>query len=342
MESFDEGPLKLLKDARYKTLKEWDISFAINGEMLINILNFVADVNTDIPMKFYKDNISIRLKSPDNVQYSEIDIISSDILDYMPNLDNIENKKNIIKSSDGDYKIILLDIKGTIDELEECVQRDNIVEIRIDTVKYKRIEFHCPGNIVIWSQLLDPTAVSRGVENLSEIVKRVRNDPNVKKSVAIIEPGTFIKICNLGGKGKKRDIDERIFVELDKKDGLYISSGDNLKGRFFELKPIDLRAGSGDYVDAFSDFGDFGNGNDSGNEREKKSNKIQTDHLLGIEGDIAQFVYFNKEYLIPFTKLKGLSPISVEIRTEKPIVIEQKPFNSVRAMLTVAPRVEEE
>ena len=45
--------VKLLKHARDQILKEYDISFGINGEVLTNIMSFVSDINTDILMKFY-------------------------------------------------------------------------------------------------------------------------------------------------------------------------------------------------------------------------------------------------------------------------------------------------
>jgi hypothetical protein len=68
--------------------------------------------------------------------------------------------------------------------------------------------------------------------------------------------------------------------------------------------------------------------------------KSQSDQLLGMDIDDNQHVYLEKEFLTPFSKLKGLSPIVIEVRTNKPIVIEQRPYNGIRAMLTVAPRIE--
>lgn len=360
--------LKALKQARDQVLKEWDVSFGINGEVLTNILGFVTDINTDIPMKFYQDKIFIHLKSPDNIQYAEIEISSSDVLDYKPGLDGDPNRKDakmIVKGSDGDYKPVLIDTKGTLDEITSFAQKDDIIVVRIDTSYYKRIEFHCPGNIVIWAQLVDPTTVMKTIEKLPEIIRRVRNDPNIKKASAIIEPATFGRICAIGGKGeKKRDIDQRIFIELDKQDGLYITSGDKLKGRFFELKPmgmdidspgegaldqiynaesIDIE-GMGE-IEGMEEFGYAPRG-DSGKkdnvEKKKLDQKTQLDQLLGLEVDSTQYVYLSKEFLTPFAKLKGLSPIVIEVRTDKPIVLQQKPFNGITALLTVAPRIENE
>lgn len=359
--------LKALKQARDQVIKEYDVSFGINGEVLANIFGFVNDINTDIPMKFYKDRIFIHLKSPDNIQYAEVEISSSDVLDYKPGLEGDPNRKDakiIVKGSDGDYKPILIDIKGTLDEITSFAQKDDIIIVRVDTFYYKRIEFHCPGNVVIWAQLVDPTTVMKSIEKLPEIIRRVRNDPNIKKASAIIEPATFARICAIGGKGgKKRDIDERIFIELDKEDGLYITSGDKLKGRFFELRPMgigmDSSGGVPDQVynaelmdiegmgeiEGMEEFG-YAPRADSGNkdrpERKRTDQKTQLDQLLGIEVDSTQYVYLSKEFIMPFTKLKGLSPIVLEVRTDKPIVLEQKPYNGIKALLTVAPRIESE
>ncbi len=363
--------LKALKQARDQVLKEYDISFGINGEVLANILGFVTDINTDIPMKFYQDKIFIHLKSPDNIQYAEVEISSSDVLDYKPGLEGDPNRKdakNIIKGTDGDYKPVLIDIKGTLDEITSFVQKDDIIIIRIDTFYYKRVEFHCPGNVVIWAQLVDPATVMKSIEKLPEIIRRVRNDPNIKKASAIIEPATFGRICAIGGKGgKKRDIDERIFIELDREDGLYITSGDKLKGRFFELKPMGMglessglegggpdqvynaelvdMEGMGDIDALEEEFGyapRAGSGNKDKAEKKRPDQKAQLDQLLGLEVDSTQYVYLSKEFLAPFAKLKGLSPIVLEVRTDKPIVLQQKPFNGITALLTVAPRVENE
>lgn len=360
--------LRALKQARDQVLKEYDISFGINGEVLANILGFVTDINTDVPMKFYQDKIFVHLKSPDNIQYAEVEISSSDVLDYKPGLEGDPNRKDakmVVKGTDGDYKPVLIDTKGTLDEIASFVQKDDIIIVRIDTFYYKRVEFHCPGNMVIWAQLVDPTTVMKSIEKLPEIIRKVRNDPNIKKASAIIEPATFGRICAIGGKGgKKRDIDERIFIELDKEDGLYITSGDKLKGRFFELKPMGMgmdsdggippdqiyNAGLMDVegmgeIEGMEEFG-YALRGDSGNkdkaEKKRPDQKAQLDQLLGLEVDSTQYVYLSKEFLMPFTKLKGLSPIVIEVRTDKPIVLQQKPFNGITALLTVAPRIENE
>ena len=362
--------LKALRQARDQVLKEWDVSFGINGEVLANILGFVTDINTDIPMKFYKDKIFIHLKSPDNIQYAEIEISSSDVLDYKPGLDGDPDRKDAktivkgAKGTDEDYKPVLIDTKGTLEEITSFAQKDDIIVVRIDTFYYKRIEFHCPGNVVIWAQLVDPTTVMKSIEKLPEIIRRVRNDPKIAKASVIIEPATFARICAIGGKGeKKRDIDQRIFIELDKKDGLYITSGDKLKGRFFELKPTGIGIDSSDIglpdqiynaelmdvegmgeIEGMEQFGyaPRADGSKDKPEKKKSDQRTQLDQLLGIEVDSTQYVYLSKEFMLPFTKLKGLSPIVIEVRTDKPIILEQKPYNGIEALLSIAPRIENE
>jgi hypothetical protein len=180
-------------------LKEWDISFAINGETLINILKFCMEISTEVPIKFYKDRIFIHLKSPDSVQYAEIEINSNDVLDYDAGINGDPNRKgsdSIVKGGMfGDYKPVLIDIKGTIDEIESFAQKDDVVIIRIDTFYRRKIEFHCSDNVVIWAQLVDPSIVMKSIEKLPEIIRNVRNNPDVKKESVIIEPATFARIC---------------------------------------------------------------------------------------------------------------------------------------------------
>lgn len=374
---------KMLKQAKDSLLKDYDVSFAINSEVLINVLKFIEDINTDVLFKFYEDRIFVHQKSPDNIQYAEVEISSSDVLDYKPGINGDPNRKDIksiIEGVDGKFKPALIDIKGTLDEVETFSTKDSVIIVRIDTYFYKRIEFHCSNNVVIWAQLVDPSGALKAIEKLPETVRRVRNNPDIKKAIAIIEPSTFSTICNIGGKDKKRDLDKRAFIELDRSDGLFITSGDKLKGRLFMLRPTDVNAQLTDYGGGFTGggMGDVGSGeegykgvggevgmeefgefsDDFGSptefapskedleEKRKKGEKKRTepkgqvDQLLGIEVDAAQHVYLEKDYIIPFTKLKGLSPIVVEIRTDKPVVLEQKPYNGLRAMLTIAPRIE--
>jgi hypothetical protein len=392
------GQLKMLRQAKESILKEWDVSFGINGEVLLNILGFMNDINAEIPVKFYPDRIFMHQKSPDNIQYADLEISSQDVMDYKPNLEGDPNRKDaksIFKGSDGEFKGILVDMKGTVEEIQSFAQKDDIIVIRVDTTYYKRIEFHCPGNVVIWAQLLEPSALIKSLEKLPDIIRKVRNNQDIKKASVIIEPQTFNRICSIGGKGgKKRDIDERVFIELDKKDGLFISSGDRLKGRVFALKPVDIVSQLGDYggggFDNINiaegmyegdilegmeevDMLDAGTGEISDDvermidneapeipdfapssfvppekkeekklDKSKSENRAQVDQVLGMEVDATQYIYMQQEFLGPFSKLKGLSPISIEIRTDRPIIIEQRPFNGIKALLTIAPRIENE
>jgi hypothetical protein len=409
------GQLKSLRAAKDSLLKEWDVSFGINGEVLINILGFMNDINAEVPLKFYEDRIFTHQKSTDNVQYAEVEISSQDVMDYLPNVTGDPARKDarsVFQHPDGNYKGVLIDVKGTVEEIQSFAQKDDVINIRIDTGYYKRIEFHCPGNVTIWAQLLEPTALLKSLEKLPDTIKKVRNNPDIKKASVIIEPATFTRICNIGGKGKKRDIDERVFIELDKKDGLFISSGDKLKGRIFALKPVDIVTQLGDYgadngfdnldvggdefegdvvgdaegiglsevgasdtdgtgsTDIAADTGGW-EGVSSGIEgmvdnteeepgfapssftpaekeeknkfdKKKPENRAQVDQVLGMEIDSTQFIYMQQEFLQPFSKLKGLSPISIEVRTDRPIIVEQKPYNGVKAMMTIAPRIENE
>lgn len=396
------GQLKTLRAAKHSLLKEWDVSFGINGEVLINILSFISEINTEIPVKLYHDKIFMHQKSSDNVQYVEVEISSQDVIDYKVGLDGDPNRKDA-KSISNDpsgepFKGILIDIKGTVAELSTFAQKDDMITIRVDTTYYKRIEFHCPGNVVIWATLLEPTALIKSLEKLPEVIRKVRNNPEIKKASVIIEPQTFNRICNIGGSEKKRDIDQRVFIELDKQDGLFISSGDRIKGRIFALKPVDIVSQLGDYgreggfdkvnihegqyegdingnmeevdvlntgVDGMSEAAegmidaavdDTEDGAIPGfapssyvpevkesnkPERKRPENRAQVDQVLGMEVDSTQYIYMQQEFLKPFSKLKGLSPISIEVRTDKPIVVYQKPYNGIYAMMTIAPRIED-
>ncbi len=337
-------------------LKKWDVEFSINQEVLYNILNYIYEINSDFVIKFYENRIFIQCHN--KTQYTEVRIDSNFVSGYKPGLEGYQNLHNDIHISEkgeykGDqYKAVIVDFGGIGVMIKNVMEKDDLATIRIDTSSTAIMEIIMAGGIRFWVQTVYCTPehrVKMAVEKLPDIIKRTRTNSEIKKAKVEIEPGTFARMCATFKPvpvGKiKRDIDKRIFIKLGK-NGLEVTSGDKKFARLFEVKNIDEK-------------------NDSENksykseeELDKEIAKVETElntHgkenkaerkleflLYRLEVDSDQIVYLQSEFILPFLRLKGLRTILIEVRNDKPILIQQDPWQGVSVMLTVAPRIENE
>lgn len=414
-------------------LKDWDISFQISGESLLNILEFCKDINYDILFRFRKEEIIIHQKSDDNTQYFEIVIPWNDVSFYNCNIEDtiktVDNAKAIDSAETIDNekikeKLVCINIKKLSTDLGNFIDKSKPVDVIIDTKKWKRVQFSA-NNTACWVQTIDPDDISKKLENMPGIIAKQRALTSVPVGIIQIEPLTLSQICKLGPTGKKSaDDDSKLFIELIPNKGLIISSGGKLSGRIFKI-PVEVydektgdsitkqtniegdivqeaineitgihgslsidnvgksqeSSGEGIYTQGediytqgediydggYEGFGDRDDEYYSGQssllddidkrkqykkrkeiegkrDKEKikdEDKKIHQEHQL-LQWDVPKHVsvYFHQEYLSPFVKLKGTSPVVIEIRTNRPIVLTQRIFNDVRALLTIAPRME--
>lgn len=432
----DESALvKMETRALDSILKDWDISFGINGEILTNILRFSVAINSDIPIRFYEDKIFSNFKSPDNILYTQITIQSNDVSDYKPGLgdtgktgklnitypmskqeyhdhlddlkanaikgiegiDDIEDmgalsmegiesdisdinpeetyeeyllrhnattmeeNKNIIKDIDNKpCKLILFDGK-VYKDLERLVDKDDMVVVRIDTINKekigKRIEFHVKGSI-IHATLIEPSqSLLKMLDSLPKIIGRVRNDPKIKKAVILLEAGTFARMCfkvTTSIKTGMRDIDSRVLLTVNK-ERVLVLSGDKDKGVLFEmvkdpradtitLKDREIRDKQKERVSELRKLYDP-NGKYTNNKDDKDTDDLVGKGInmcLSLEADEPQRVYIGMEFILPYLLTKSVSYITMEIRTDRPIVLDRMAWNGVNIMMTIAPRIEDE
>lgn len=435
----DESALvKMETRALDSILKDWDISFGINGDILTNILRFSVAINSDIPIRFYEDKIFSNFKSPDNILYTQITIQSNDVSDYKPGLgdtgktgklnitypmskqeyhdhlddlkanaikgiegiDDIEDmgalsmegiesdisdinpeetyeeyllrhnattmeeNKNIIKDIDNrPCKLILFDARKVFKDLERLVDKDDRVVVRIDTINKekigKRIEFHAKGTI-IHAALIEPDqSLLKMLDSLPKIIGRVRNDPKIKKAIILLEVGTFARMCfkvTTSIKTGMRDIDQRVLLTVNK-ERVLVLSGDKDKGVLFEivkdpyantitLKDREIRDKQKERVSKLRKLYDP-NGKYANN---KEDDNKHIDDLVGkginmclsLDVDEPQRSYVNMEYILPYLLTRSISYITMEIRTDKPIVLDRMAWNGINIMMTIAPRNEEE
>lgn len=413
-------------------LKDWDISFQMSGESLLNILEFCKEINLDVLFRFRKDGILMHQKSEDNTQYFEINIPWNDVRFYDVGIDdeNTDGKEVQKGTENKQEKLVLITIKKLISDLGNFIDRTKPVDIRIDTKTWKRMEFSA-NNTSVWTQMIDPSGIMKKIDKMPDIIAKQRAVPNVPVGIVSVEPLSIIQICKLGPTGKKAtDDDSRMFIELIPDKGLIVSSGGKMSGRVFKI-PVDASdtfvekkgeeiteqtgivtdvvqeaideisglhnnlsvndlADMGgkekseedvynqtSYGDSYSDddenvgqhglFDEFediekkkerrkekkkeemekkkgdkkGRRSRDQEDLEKQEKNIRLEHQV-LQWDVHEkvSVYIQQDYLAPFVKLKGTSPVIIEVRTDRPIIIIQKIFNDTRALLTIAPRAE--
>lgn len=290
-----------------------EISFTMNAEKLSNIFGYLKDINNEIPMIFLEDRIAIRQKSVDNVQYTEIEIGEKDITKYNPGLKHENKSRNILV----DISKVALDeinsmcsiaTRETMDDMDrDTVRKQHNVDVKIRS--NKKIEFHCPGNVIVWARLLENEQYTKGIfehiNKMPEIIKKVRNNPDIKKSSVTMDSRMCNELCNIERQYYNDDYCVRTFtVKIDKKEGLVLVS--KTTDGFYEL--------------------------------------ILRPKCLSIECEEGNkdTVNIDKHYIDPFGRLSSDSLVTIEVRKDKPIVLERKLGEHTTAMLTVAPRIEVE
>lgn len=293
-----------------------EISFTIEAGRLSNIFGYLKQINDEIPMTFYGDKITIRQKSVDNIQYTEIEIGKKDLVKYNPGLKHGNGYRNVLVYID----------RVALDEIEcmcniatgepimatgESVydigttRKQHNVDVKIKPSNNK-IEFHLPGNVVIWTRFIEEGQYTKNmfdqIDRMPGIIKKVRDNPNINKSLVTIDSQTFDKLCDT--ESCNNGYDGRIYtVKIDKKDGLTFVSKTEDGFREIILRPKCLS--------------------------------------IECKEDNKDAIKISKCYIDPFGILNG-GPVTVEIRNDKPIVLERKLGDCTTALLTVAPRIEEE
>lgn len=284
-----------------------EISFTMEAGRLSNIFGYLGDINNEIPMIFLEDRIAIRQKSVDNVQYTEIEIGEKDLVKYNPGLIHRNILVDIGKVAlDQINSMCSIATRETMDDMDrDSIRKQHSVDIKIRS--NKKIEFHCPGNVIVWANLIDNEQYTKSIfehiNKMPEIIKKVRSNLDIKKSLVTMDRGTFDRLCNTDN--CNTEYCNRTFtVKIDKKEGLVLVS--KTTDGFYEL--------------------------------------ILRPKCLSVEcqEDNKDTVNIDKYYIDPFGILNCDSPITIEVRKDKPIVLERKLGEHTIAMLTVAPRIEDE
>lgn len=238
----------------FSTLKKWDIEFSIGPDMLKNILDYMTSFRNEVNFKFFRDRIFIQARSTDNTQYTDVRIEAEGVNDYIVNIpEDIEDRynnfskeeqisfRNISVNYEGAHKKVCVNMidksnNTPLNEISTFVGK-NLVKVRIDTLAEKKIEFSTQKGLYIWMRLMDPNNEdAKAVENMPNVVNKIRNDPNIGKAILTMEPGLFKKLCFLGGKpGKESSSHTRGLFEIDAEKGMSIGSGDNMRGRVLKI-----------------------------------------------------------------------------------------------------------
>jgi hypothetical protein len=246
---------------------------------------------------------------------------------------------SIIKDDNGQYyKVIFTDLDFYLNKLKELANKDDSIFVRIDSKVSRKIEFHM-GNIIRWARI-SPSGVTinlKDAESFPGKVYTARNDPS--KARCIIEPATFAKMLATA------DVDEKIYITLSKDVGLLVTGGNKSIGGSFQV----TQNANTQVNDTAKSAENFQEDLDKEYEqlvrfknpkykpKEKKPAEGVKDLLLAIDADVKQSVCVKVEYLYPFQLLKGMSPISMEIRNDRPLLLEQRPYDGITVLLAVAP-----
>lgn len=361
-----KGSLFENKEIKDLVLEKWDISFSMNCEIFKNIMEFLTKIHTDVIIKFYKNEIFIYMIGMDEVQYVELSINAGDVLDYDAGFytesisDALEVNDNPTDDSPADddsnkFTLVIIDMKDTIDEIGLSTEKDQLINIRIDTSYHKKVEFHCPDGMIYWSRLIAHSAdnnILSKLDNVYNITRKIRNDPSILKNILTMEPSSFSKLCKIGSKSSGKNKDSDKFVTMNISDnGIFAASGDTTKGRILILDDVvstsDINNDNNFDVTNVGDVSIIDDVvNDHSEENDvssyQKGPDINQKSLLATEIADKGSIIFNSEYFEPFDKLKGLSPITIEIRIGKPVVIKQTPYSGINVFFAIAPRIDKD
>lgn len=248
----------------------------------------------------------------------------------------------------GECISFIIDAKGMeslLADLKKFKGKDALVEIRIDTKTKKRMELHL-NQVTLWIKIFKaPESLLENFLHLHDTVERVRNNSEIEKGIVKIEPESFADICNLFNKGNE-DAGNRINITIDPIEGLSIYATCDNKGfeyhvreNKYEYKPVDEKKKKKEELGRKTRK--LASTMSLTESKEVKENKArETKQLLGLSGT-RNSVLVELEFLIPYNT-KALSPITMEIRTDKPVVLERIAYNDIKMMLSIAPRMENE
>lgn len=201
-----------------------DISFTMKSRKLSDMFRYLSYINNETPITFYEDRIAIHQKSADNIQYTEIEIGKEDLIKYNPGLMHGNKYMNILVDIGRTALDEITDICNIVTRRYICGVRE-VHDVDIDVkvkLSDKRIEFHCPENVIIWATIIDDEQrVKSEFEKLCkmpEIINKVRTNPEIKKSLATMDHEMFSKIYCI------ENHDRYFTVKIDKTDGLTLVS----------------------------------------------------------------------------------------------------------------------
>ncbi len=297
-------------------LKEWDISFLINGEILTNVLNYAGGLDQDIPIFFYEDRISIKVLDPTKASYATVDISKESVMDYQ------------IKKP----RAVILNWHIT-SEITSFVVKDSFVEVKLDTITMKKIQFKM-GAVTILSKLLAPTEIHYGYEKLEGKMKAwMDKNVNVTQNF-IISTEVLSKICTLGAKGKSGS--EVVSVVTHEDGTLTIVSEDGQSQRVMRIDPASGVAAKRE---------DFEGGELGEEFVEELGEEFEGDEVgKDVTTEFQELdIMLERSYLEPLMKLKGMGNISISILPGGlPLVINYIPYSDIKVLQTIALRIEQD
>lgn len=322
-------------------LENWDISFFMNGEVLVNILSYVNMLDYEIPTFFYKDKIRIQCIDTTKVSYTRIDIPNDNLLEYKI------CDKNDEKPNDDVPLSVIIDGR-IISEIAPFVGKDNYVEVKIDTKHRRSIQLTVLGLTVI-TRLIAEQKNKGGIERFNKMDSIIKSFETVPGKVSYVV-GTQVlnNICNLGATKSDKKGGNHITVSSNGQV-LTVTSSSDLTDRILKVdqsveyqemnKGSDMSEGitEEDNVD-----GEFDNTTDETIEDFPglEDTVLQVTTESDVQQEVETSVMLDRDYLEPLLKLKGLGALILELIRDRPLQVHYTPYNNIKVFLMVSPRLE--
>lgn len=289
-------------------LKYVDYGFIVGIDKMFDIMKFLSNMETDIVrMKLLNDSVLLQCMSLDRIKYAEIEI----------------NKEDMGMYKHGDEKSIYFQMGGTHFNMMHHVwsgipRRYTGNEIAIAVlITDNRIEFVLPGGVIFYANLLTDEDFSN-----RDLIYHIAKDAGAEEHTIETENKTYDKLYN-NIKTTRSEINAASAtmstLEFEKTLLGSRSTFDCLHWELLLDKEEFLMKTDG-----------------VGSKQEIKLLTKKIDCITPVN------VLLDKEYLIPFKFANLKNMMTVEIRRDKPIVLEQVNKLGSRIMLTVAPRIHDE
>ncbi len=230
MDITDEEVQRLKSSLSLKkfVLKDWNIEFKTNSKYFTEVMSYLEKIGRYIPFQFNENGLTIRDFDSENSHWTSLTFQAGE----EPSSGFVLSEYKFNSGDDKDYKLVLMDIVGFAERASKFPERNEVVVVRIDTIKTMRAEFVFK-NLIMRCELMNPSYLV--LPKWPEIM----SVSNKGKTSFTVNNADFQRMCGMGHVKKliKDDNDKWVLFEVNNEDGVYIKSGFSGRGRSLTLSP---------------------------------------------------------------------------------------------------------